>query len=98
MTESATHWIGRPVRRREDPRFLRGQARYVDDIVLPGMAHMVVVRSRVAHAILRKVDMSAARRADGALAGVPVPGVAQAVRHLPPTHCGRGTVSSTHHS
>jgi len=79
-----THWIGRPVRRREDPRFLRGQARYVDDIVLPKMAHMVVVRSRVAHAILRKVDMSAARRANGVLAVVTAADLAGAVRPAPP--------------
>ncbi len=75
-----THWIGRPVRRREDPRFLRGQARYVDDIVLPKMAHMVVVRSRVAHAILRKVDVSAARRSSGVVAVVTAADLAGVVR------------------
>ncbi|TMI77028.1 MAG: xanthine dehydrogenase family protein molybdopterin-binding subunit [Bacillati bacterium ANGP1] len=84
MTESATHWIGRPVRRREDPRFLRGQARYVDDVVLPGMAHMAVVRSSVAHAIVRKVDVSAARRSSGVLAVVTAADLAGAVRPAPP--------------
>jgi len=84
VTESATHWIGRPVRRREDPRFLRGQARYVDDVVLPGMAHMVVVRSSVAHAILRNVDVSAARRSSGVLAVVTAADLAGAVRPAPP--------------
>jgi len=84
VTESATHWIGRPVRRREDPRFLRGQARYVDDVVLPGMAHMAVVRSSVAHAIVRKVDVSAARRSSGVLAVVTAADLAGAVRPAPP--------------
>jgi len=70
MDESATRWIGRPLKRREDPRFLRGVARYVDDLVLPGMTHMVVVRSTAAHARLKSVDVSAARRAPGVLAVV----------------------------
>jgi len=97
VRESATHWIGRPVRRREDPRFLRGQARYVDDIVLPGMAHMVVVRSRVAHAILRKVDMSAARRANGVLAVVTAADLAGAVRPAPPNPVEGAEIASVPH-
>ena len=41
--------IGQPVRRVEDQRFLTGQGRYVDDIVLPAMAHGVNVVSPHAH-------------------------------------------------
>jgi aerobic carbon-monoxide dehydrogenase large subunit len=61
-------WIGRPIKRREDPRFLRGQARYVDDIVFPRMAHLAVVRSAHAHARLRGIRVDAARRAPGVIA------------------------------
>lgn len=61
-------WIGRHLRRREDPRFIRGQGRYVDDFVLPQMAHLVVVRSPFAHARIRGIGVDAARRAPGVLA------------------------------
>jgi carbon-monoxide dehydrogenase large subunit len=54
-----------PVRRLEDARFLTGQGRYVDDIAPEGALHAVVVRSSVAHADLRGVDVEAAREAPG---------------------------------
>ena len=43
-------YVGRGLRRREDERVLRGQAQYVDDIEMPGMAHIAFVRSPHAHA------------------------------------------------
>ena len=46
--------------RKEDPRFVRGQGNYVDDIVLPGMLHGAVLRSPYAHARIRSIDTSAA--------------------------------------
>jgi aerobic carbon-monoxide dehydrogenase large subunit len=61
-------WVGRPVRRLEDPALLRGEGAYVDNLQLPGMAHMVAVRSPLAHARLLRVDAAAARRAPGVLA------------------------------
>ncbi len=84
MTDSAERWIGKPVRRREDPRFLRGQARYVDDIVLPQMAYLAIVRSAVAHAHLRRVDLRAALQAPGALAGVTAADLTGSVCAIPP--------------
>jgi carbon-monoxide dehydrogenase large subunit len=57
--------VGEPVRRREDPRLIQGLSTYVDDLKLPGMLHMAVVRSTRAHARLRNVDTSAARSAPG---------------------------------
>ena len=68
MNVHATQWIGRHVKRREDLRFLQGQARYVDDIVLPGLAHLVIVRSAHAHARVRAIDLDAVRRAPGVIA------------------------------
>ena len=60
--------IGQPVRRVEDQRFLIGKGRYVDDIVLPGMAFGVNVLSPHAHARIKKVDVSKAKAAPGVLA------------------------------
>lgn len=60
-------WIGRPLKRKEDGRFLRGQARYVDDLKLPGMLHLVVVRSAHAHARIRSVRVEEALRVPGVL-------------------------------
>src|SRR2546421_339090 len=57
--------VGERVRRREDPRLITGLGIYVDDIKLPGMLHMNIVRSTHAHARLRNVDTSAAKAADG---------------------------------
>lgn len=59
--------IGQPMRRHEDLRLLTGQGRYTDDIVLPRMVHAYVLRSPVAHANIRTVDVSAARRMPGVL-------------------------------
>lgn len=57
--------LGRPVRRKEDPRFITGRGRYLDDIVLPRMLHMVLVRSPYAHARIKSIDASRAREMPG---------------------------------
>src|SRR5680860_426706 len=46
--------------RKEDPRFLRGKGHYIDDVQLPGMLHMAILRSPVAHARIVSIDTSAA--------------------------------------
>jgi carbon-monoxide dehydrogenase large subunit len=61
-------WIGRPVPRREDVRFLRGEAIYLDDIELPGLAEAAFVRSPFAHARVGALDTVAARGLPGVLA------------------------------
>jgi carbon-monoxide dehydrogenase large subunit len=48
-------YIGKPLRRREDIRFVRGQGHYVDDVNLPGTAWCVFVRSPHAHARIRSI-------------------------------------------
>ena len=48
------------LRRKEDPRFIRGQGNYVDDMQLPGMLHGAVLRSPVAHARIVSIDTAAA--------------------------------------
>src|ERR1041385_5783746 len=59
--------IGQAVRRVEDARFLTGAGRYVDDIVLPGMAHGAVLHSPHAHARIKSIDVSKAKDAPGVL-------------------------------
>ena len=59
--------LGQPVRRHEDFRLIRGQGRYTDDIVLPQMAHAYVLRSPIAHAVITRIDASAARKMPGVL-------------------------------
>ncbi len=59
-------YFGASVPRREDPRLLRGEGRFVDDIKLPGMLHAAFVRSPHAHARIIAIRPDAARR-DGAL-------------------------------
>jgi carbon-monoxide dehydrogenase large subunit len=52
--------MGASRRRVEDNRFIRGKGNYVDDITLPGMLHMEILRSPVAHARIKSIDTSAA--------------------------------------
>jgi carbon-monoxide dehydrogenase large subunit len=67
-TETKTTYIGAAVERKEDPRLLRGDTRWVDNMTLPGMLWMAVVRSPYAHAKITKVDLSQALAADGVVA------------------------------
>ena len=60
--------LGTSVKRVEDPRFITGQGRYVDDIKLAGMAHLAILRSPYAHANIRSVDTSKAKGMPGVLA------------------------------
>ena len=60
--------IGQAVTRFEDPRLLRGEGRFLNDVNLPGQAHAVLVRSPHAHARIRSIATSAATRAPGVLA------------------------------
>ena len=57
--------IGASPRRKEDRRLLTGAGRYVDDLTRPGMLHMIVVRSRHAHARIVKIALEAARALPG---------------------------------
>jgi carbon-monoxide dehydrogenase large subunit len=57
--------IGRSLRRLEDPRFLTGRGRYVDDIDLPGQLHGIVLRSPYGHAAIEGIDGVAARAMPG---------------------------------
>ena len=49
-------WIGKSIKRVEDPRLLTGQGRYIDDIDLPKMLHAAVLRSSRPHARIKSID------------------------------------------
>ena len=59
--------IGQSVLRNEDPKLLRGQGRYTDDISLPGQAHAVILRSTIAHGTIKSIDTAAAKGMPGVL-------------------------------
>ena len=48
--------MGHSIKRKEDPRFIRGKGNYVDDVQLPGMLYLDIVRSPYAHAKISKID------------------------------------------
>src|SRR5438094_10621188 len=58
---------GQPVPRSEDPILVRGNGCYTDDVKLAGEAYAVMVRSRVAHGVLKGIDTSSARKMPGVL-------------------------------
>jgi carbon-monoxide dehydrogenase large subunit len=60
--------VGRARRRKEDARLITGRTTWTDNMTLPGMLHLAVVRSPVAHARITHVDVSAARQAPGVVA------------------------------
>ncbi len=60
--------MGHSVKRKEDPRFIRGKGNYVDDVKLPGMLYMDIVRSPYAHAKILKIDASKALAIPGVAA------------------------------
>ena len=65
-----TRWLGRSVKRREDDRFIVGRGNYIDDIKLPGMLHMAILRSPIAHATITSIDTSKASAHLGVVAVV----------------------------
>ena len=77
-----TRFIGKPLKRKEDPRLIQGISHYVDDINLAGMHYVAFLRSPYAHAKVRSVDLSKARHASGvvlALSGADIDGAIQPV-------------------
>src|SRR5437870_2382230 len=67
MDALSTKFTGQPLKRLEDPRLLRGQACFVDDLRLPDVRHVAFVRSMHPHARFR-VDASAATAVSGVVA------------------------------
>jgi len=64
-TTNSHTWIGKDIKRREDPDLLTGRAEYTGDVKLPGMLHAAVLRSPYAHARIVRIDTSAAKKLPG---------------------------------
>ena len=91
MAQPIAPYVGRSLRRREDRRLLTGQGQFVADLVLPRMLHAVFVRSPLAHARIRAVDLSQAGEAPGVALALSGPDLAQLV---PPVAEGQIRVPS----
>src|SRR5688500_64355 len=68
--EPTTGWLGRSVPRKEDARLVVGRGNFVEDVGLPGMLHMAILRSPYAHARINSIDTSAAAAVPGVVAVV----------------------------
>src|SRR5690349_14931292 len=91
MAQASAPWVGRSLRRREDRRLLTGQGQFTADLVLPRMLHAVFVRSPLAHARIRSVDLSRAAAAPGVALALSGPDLA---RLVPPVAEGQLRVPS----
>jgi len=84
-TSAKISGLGHSMKRKEDPRFLRGRGNYVDDIQLPGMLHMDIVRSPFAHAKINSIDSTRAMKIPGVLAVITGETLAKYNLHWMPT-------------
>ena len=60
--------VGQPVLRSEDPKLVRGEGIYTDDVNLPGQAYAAMARSPYAHGLIKSIDVSTAKSMPGVLA------------------------------
>src|SRR3984893_16719920 len=77
--------MGHSMKRKEDPRFIRGQGHYVDDFKLPGMVHLDIVRSPYAHAKITAIHTEKALAIPGVLAVITGETLKQFNLHWMPT-------------
>ncbi len=80
---SSQSYIGAPLRRREDVRFVTGRGQYLDDVRLPGMLHAAILRSPHAHARVRGIDASAALTLEGVVAVFSYADIADLAKTIP---------------
>src|SRR5467141_1354837 len=76
-------YVGSPVERIEDLRFLRGRGQYVDDLSREGLLHAVILRSSVAHGRIRSIDAAAARARPGVVAVITAADIGADVPTIP---------------
>ena len=91
MNDIGPPYVGRSLLRREDRRLLTGQGQFIADLVLPQMLHAVLVRSPVAHARIRSVDLSRAAAMPGVVVAL---NGADLLRLLPPVPEGQISMPS----
>ena len=76
-------YLGQSLKRAEDPRLITGQGSFVDDINLPGMLHVAMLRSVHAHALINSVDTAAARSSPGVALVLTSKDIAGVLRDVP---------------
>ena len=76
-------FVGSPIERIEDLRLLRGRGQFVDDISCPGVLHAVILRSAIAHGMIRKIDTDAARAQPGVAAVITAADIGAKVPTIP---------------
>ena len=77
--------MGHSVKRKEDPRFIRGQGNFVDDVVRPGMVYMDIVRSPYAHAKIKSINTEKALAHPGVAAVITGETLKEYNLHMMPT-------------
>ena len=65
MSEKSSRYVGKPILRTEDPKYLTGRGNFIDDIALPGLTHAAFLRSPYPHAYITTLDTSSARALEG---------------------------------
>ena len=86
--EKALMGMGEPRLRKEDARFIQGKGNYVDDMKLPGMVHMDIVRASVAHARIKSINKDAALKVPGVIAVLTAADLKPLKLHWMPTLAG----------
>jgi aerobic carbon-monoxide dehydrogenase large subunit len=84
-TTAEVSGMGHSMKRKEDPRFIRGKGNYVDDMQLPGMLYMDIVRSPFAHAKIKSINSAKALKIPGVLAVITGETLAKYKLHWMPT-------------
>ncbi len=79
----STRVFGSAIKRREDPRLITGEAKYLDDIQLPGMVYAAILRSSYAHAKINSINTKKAAKVPGVIAVF----TGQDFKDLPPLPC-----------
>ena len=77
------NWVGKPVRKREDVRFVKGEATYVDDLDMD-CHHVAILRSPYAHARITKIDTSRAEALEGVITVLTGQEIAEQTRPVAP--------------
>ena len=80
---AVSRYVGARVKRIEDPKLIRGEGEYIDDLTLPAMLHAAFVRSPHAHARIARIDVAAVRALPGVAAALVAGDVAEIEKPLP---------------
>jgi carbon-monoxide dehydrogenase large subunit len=82
-TRPANSYVGSPIERIEDLRFLRGKGQFVDDVTRPGLLHAAILRSAVAHGRIRRIDCTAALARPGVRAVITAADIGEPIPTIP---------------